>query len=60
MFTLFNHTFHTLQPLDVSCFKPFKTMLKKRGGWGNGKEQVSRNQQDHASRLGVQGRVKAH
>jgi hypothetical protein len=30
MFTLFNHTFHTLQPLDVSCFKPFKTMLKKK------------------------------
>jgi hypothetical protein len=29
MFTLLNHTSHILQPLDVSCFKPFKTVFKK-------------------------------
>jgi hypothetical protein len=29
MITLPSHTSHTLQPLNVSCFKPFKTKLKK-------------------------------
>jgi hypothetical protein len=29
MITLPSHTWHDLQPLDVSCFKPFKTTLKK-------------------------------
>lgn len=26
--TLPSHTSHTLQPLDVACFKPFKTTFK--------------------------------
>jgi len=34
--------------------------VKKKGGWGNGKEQLSRTQQDHANRLGSQAKVKAH
>lgn len=29
MATLISHTSHVLQLLDVSCFKPFKTTLKK-------------------------------
>jgi hypothetical protein len=29
MITLPSHTSHALQPLDVSCFKPFKTTFKK-------------------------------
>jgi hypothetical protein len=29
MFTLPSHTSHALQPLDVVCFKPFKTTFKK-------------------------------
>jgi hypothetical protein len=29
MITLPSHTSHSLQPLDVSCFKPFKTTFKK-------------------------------
>jgi hypothetical protein len=29
MITLPFHTSHALQPLDVSCFEPFKTTLKK-------------------------------
>ncbi len=29
MVALPSHTFHLLQPLDVSCFKPFKTAFKK-------------------------------
>jgi hypothetical protein len=29
MVTLPFHTFHVLQPLDVSCFKPFKKTFKK-------------------------------
>jgi hypothetical protein len=29
MITLPSHTSHALQPLDVSCFKPFKTACKK-------------------------------
>jgi hypothetical protein len=29
MITLPSHTSHALQPLDVSCFKPFKIALKK-------------------------------
>jgi hypothetical protein len=29
MVTLPSHTSHALQPLDVSCFKPFKTSFKK-------------------------------
>jgi hypothetical protein len=29
MITLPTHTSHALQPLDVSCFKPFKIALKK-------------------------------
>jgi hypothetical protein len=29
MVTLPSHTSHALQPLDVSCFKPFKTTFKK-------------------------------
>jgi len=24
-----SHTSHILQPLDVSCFKPFKTVFRK-------------------------------
>ena len=28
MISLPSHTFHALQPLDVACFKPFKTALK--------------------------------
>jgi len=28
--TLPSHTYHALQPLDVSCFKPFKTTLGKK------------------------------
>lgn len=31
MITLLNHTFHTLQPLDVPCFKPSKTRFKRKG-----------------------------
>ncbi len=27
--TLLLHTSHALQPLDVACFKPFKTIFKK-------------------------------
>jgi hypothetical protein len=30
MITLPSHTSHALQPLDVSCFKPFKTTFKKK------------------------------
>jgi hypothetical protein len=30
MVTLPSHTFHLLQPLDVSCFKPFKIAFKKK------------------------------
>jgi hypothetical protein len=29
MITLPFHTSHALQPLDVYCFKPFKTIVKK-------------------------------
>ncbi len=29
MITLPSHTSHALQPLNVYCFKPFKTSLKK-------------------------------
>jgi hypothetical protein len=29
MIILPSHTSHALQPLDVSCFKPFKTSFKK-------------------------------
>jgi hypothetical protein len=29
MITLPSHTSHALQPLNVSCFKPFKTTFKK-------------------------------
>jgi hypothetical protein len=29
MVTLPAHTFHALQPFDVSCFKPFKKIFKK-------------------------------
>jgi hypothetical protein len=29
MVTLPSHTSHALQPLDVSCFKPFKIAFKK-------------------------------
>jgi hypothetical protein len=29
MITLPSHTNHTLQPLNVACFKPFKTTFKK-------------------------------
>ncbi len=29
MVTLFFHTFHALQPLDMSCFKHFKILFKK-------------------------------
>ncbi len=32
MITLPSHTSHALQPLDVSCFKPFKTEFKKKKG----------------------------
>jgi hypothetical protein len=34
--------------------------VKKKGGWGNRKKQLSRTQQDHANKLGRQGKVKAH
>jgi hypothetical protein len=30
MLTLPLHTSHAFQPLDVSCFKPFKTVFKKK------------------------------
>jgi hypothetical protein len=29
MVTLLSHTFHAFQPLDVACFKPFKTTFRK-------------------------------
>ncbi len=29
MITLPSHTSHALQPLNVFCFKPFKTTLRK-------------------------------
>jgi hypothetical protein len=29
MITLPSHTSHAFQPLDVLCFKPFKTTFKK-------------------------------
>jgi hypothetical protein len=29
MMTLSSHTSHALQPLDVACFKPFKTTFRK-------------------------------
>jgi hypothetical protein len=29
MITFPSHTFHTLQPLDVNCFRPFKSAFKK-------------------------------
>ncbi len=29
MITLLSHTSHALQPLDVFCFKPFKTTFRK-------------------------------
>jgi hypothetical protein len=29
MITLLSYTSYVLQPLDVSCFKPFKTTFKK-------------------------------
>jgi len=29
MITLPSHTSHALQPLDVSCFKPFKITFRK-------------------------------
>jgi hypothetical protein len=31
MVTLPTHTSHALQPLDVSCLKPFKTTFRKEG-----------------------------
>jgi hypothetical protein len=30
MITLPSHTSHALEPLDVSCFKPFKITFKKK------------------------------
>jgi hypothetical protein len=30
MITLPSHTSHALQPLNVACFKPFKTTCKKK------------------------------
>jgi hypothetical protein len=30
MITLLSHTSHALQPLDVNCFKPFKTTFMKK------------------------------
>jgi len=30
MVTLWSHISHVLQPLDVSCFKPFKIAFKKK------------------------------
>jgi hypothetical protein len=29
MVTLLSHMSHTLQPLDITCFKPLKNALKK-------------------------------
>jgi hypothetical protein len=29
MITLPSHTSHALQPLDLTCFKPFKTTFRK-------------------------------
>jgi hypothetical protein len=29
MFTLPSHTSHALQPLDIACFKPFKSTFRK-------------------------------
>ncbi len=31
MMTLLSHTSHALQPLDVACFKLFKTTFRKEG-----------------------------
>jgi hypothetical protein len=33
MVTLLAHTSHALQPLDVTCFKPFKTTFTKEGDY---------------------------
>ncbi len=30
MVILLAHTFHAIQPLDVSCFKPFKFVFKEK------------------------------
>jgi hypothetical protein len=38
-------------------FQAIQNDVKKKKGWGNGKEQLSRTQQDHASKLGGQGRT---
>jgi hypothetical protein len=32
MGTFRSHISHALQPLDVGCFKPFKTIFKKKKG----------------------------
>ena len=35
-----SHTSHALQPLDVACFKPFKTAFRRcRDLWSLGKQQ---------------------
>jgi hypothetical protein len=39
MVILFLHTFHTLQPLDMAWFKPFKTNFRKKRNI----EMVTRN-----------------
>jgi hypothetical protein len=30
MVTLHSHSSHAFQPLDISCFKPFKTTFRKK------------------------------
>jgi hypothetical protein len=32
MITIPSHTLHAFQPLDISCFKHFKTTFKKKNG----------------------------
>jgi hypothetical protein len=39
MITLPSHTSHAFQPLNVSCFKPFKTTLKKNATMARNKYQ---------------------
>jgi hypothetical protein len=48
-----NHTSHTLQPLDVSCFKPFKRTFKKESNNAKiKKKKILRTKQDKVSYLG--------
>ncbi len=43
MVTFLSHTSHTIKPLDVSYFKPFKTKFRKKG---NNAKKMFKTKQD--------------